>query len=476
METADYNYTELTSAHIEELRSIFTADAQVSARPDDIVIGSRDVYPDGELWTRKGEIHYKPDCVVWPQTIEEVSALLKFANKYRIPVVPYGGGSGVCGGTIPLAGGIVCDLKRMNRIRSIDDYSMSAVIEAGAMGEILERDLNRKGYTIGHFPSSIYCSTLGGWIAARGAGQLSALYGKIEDMVLAIEAVLPDGGIIKTNDAPREATGPDIDQVLIGSEGTLAIITAAAMKLNPLPESKEYAGYLFPSIADGLDAMRLMIQSEVVPAVARLYDEVDTRVALGKLNLTGEGCLLILLFQGYRERTAWEMRKAKKIASDLGGKDLGQEPAKQWEKTRYHISYRQSQVLFSPGAILDTIEVATLWTGIADLYFAVIEALKPLCFVMAHFSHIYPEGGSIYFTFVARSEDESRDRELYRKIWDTAMEVVLKHGAAVSHHHGIGYHKAPYVQKQLGPLMDVYRRLKRQLDPDNILNPGKMGL
>ena len=469
------SYNEWNKSHRDALVDIFGPD-RISTDAGDLVIESRDVYPAGELWTRRGEVRHKADCVVWPKDADEVSALLRFANEHCIPVVPYGGGSGVCGGAVPLSGGIVCDLKRMDRIRNIDDFSMSALIEAGMVGEIVERELNRRGYTIGHFPSSMYCSTVGGWIAARGAGQFSTLYGKIEDMVLALEAVLPDGSIIRSNDAPREATGPDIDQVLIGSEGTLAIITAATMKLHPLPETREYAAFVFPYITGGLEAMRLMMQREVIPSVARLYDEVDTKIALSKLNIPNEGCLLVLVFEGYRERVKWAMQEAWDIAMREGSKDLGPDPATQWEKGRYHISYRQSQVLVSPGSVLDTIETATVWSNVAELYFAVKDALDPLCFVMAHFSHIYPEGASIYFTCVAKAEDCEKDEDLYRKIWDTAMEATIKCGATVSHHHGIGYHKAAYLERQLGPLMEVYRRLKRDIDPNNILNPGKMGL
>ncbi len=469
------SYTKLTSEHLDKLAGILATE-RVSSRADDLVISSRDVYPYGEFKTRKGEIEHRPDCVVWPESTAEVSRVIQFANENKIPVIPYGGGSGVCGGTIPLHGGIMLDLKKMDRIRSIDDYSLSARIESGAVGEILERELNESGYTIGHFPSSMYCSTLGGWIAARGAGQLSTLYGKIEDMVLSLEAVLPDGGVMETNNAPREATGPDIDQVIIGSEGALAVVTAATMKLHHLPEAKVYASFLFPYITNGLESMRKLMRAEAVPSVARLYDEVDTRVALSKLELEGKGCLMVLLFEGDRQLVEWEAEQAWQICMREGAKDMGEEPARQWEKTRYHISYKQSQVLFEPGAVLDTIEVATTWSDIAQLYFDVKDALDGLCFVMAHFSHIYPEGGSIYFTCVAGAKEDLSDLELYRKIWDAAMEVVLKHGATVSHHHGIGLHKADYLKKQMGPLADVYRRLKAELDPNNILNPSKMGL
>lgn len=470
-----FSYTKLTPEHLEELAGIL-APERVSSHPDDLVISSRDVYPLGEFQTRNGEIPHRPDCVVWPESAAEVSRLLEFANENKIPVVPYGAGSGVCGGTIPLEGGIVLDLKRMDRIRNIDDYSLSARIEAGAVGEILERELNGRGYTIGHFPSSMYCSTLGGWLAARGAGQFSTLYGKIEDMALSLEAVLPDGSVMETNDAPREATGPDIDQVIIGSEGTLAVITAATMKLHRLPEARVYASFLFPYITNGLESMRKLMRAEAVPSVARLYDELDTRVALSKLKMPGQGCLLVLLFEGCRELVEWEAEQAWQICMREGAKEMGEEPARHWERTRYHISYKQSQVLFEPGNILDTIEVAATWSDIAQLYFDVKDALDGLCFVMAHFSHIYPEGGSIYFTCVAGAREDLSDKELYRKIWDAAMEVAIKHGAAVSHHHGIGLHKAQYLERQSGPLMDVYRRLKAELDPNNILNPGKMGL
>lgn len=447
----------------------------MSARRDDLVIYSRDTYPEGELWTREGEIRNLPSCVVWPQSAEEVSVLLKLANETLTPVIPYGGGSGVCGGTLPLEGGIVLDLKRMNRIRSIDDVSLSAEIEAGIVGETLERELNRRGYTIGHFPSSIYCSTLGGWISARGAGQLSSKYGKIEDMVLALEAVLPDGSIFRTNDAPREATGPDIDQILIGSEGTLAVITSAVMKLHRLPERRAYSSFLMPYFTNGISAMRQLMRAEVVPAVARLYDEVDTKIALSKVDIKEPGCLLVLVFEGSDKRVEWEIETAWKICMREGAKDLGEEPAKHWEEKRYAISYKQSQVLSTPGTVLDTIEVATTWSNIIELYETVKRALEPLCFVMAHVSHIYAEGASIYFTCAARPEKEA-PREHYRKIWDNAMKAVLKCASVLSHHHGVGILKAPYMDGQLGNLMEVFRRLKRQLDPNNILNPSKLGL
>lgn len=407
--------------------------------------------------------------------MEEISALLKLANETLTPVIPYGGGSGVCGGTIPVEGGIIVDLKRMNRIRAIDDITLSGEIEAGIVGENLERELNRRGYTIGHFPSSIYCSTLGGWIATRGAGQLSSKYGKIEDMVLALEAVLPDGSLIRTNDAPREATGPDIDQIIIGSEGTLVIVTSAVMKLHRLPEKRAYASFLMPYFTNGVASMRQLMRAEVVPAVARLYDELDSKIALSKVEIKETGCLLVFVFEGNDKRVEWEMETAWKICMREGGKDLGDGPAKHWEEKRYAVSYKQSQVLSTPGTVLDTIEVATTWSNIIELYETVKRALEPLCLVMAHVSHIYPEGASIYFTCAARPE-KTTPREHYRKIWDTAMKAVLGCGAVLSHHHGVGLLKAPYMEAQHGRLMEIYKRLKGQLDPNNILNPYKLGL
>ena len=459
---------------IGRLKEIFGAD-RVSVRPDDLAVYSRDVFPEGEMWTRRGEVRHRPDCVVWPESVEEVSALLKYANEAPIPVSPYGGGSGVCGGAIPLEGGVALDLKRMDKIRNIDHISMSVEAEAGIVGELLERRLAEAGYTMGHFPSSIYCSTLGGWLAARSAGQLSSKYGKIEDMALSLEAVLPDGTIVRTNDAPREATGPDIDQILIGSEGTLAVITAARMKLHKKPEAKAYAAFLMPYFTNGIAALRLLMRGEIVPAVARLYDELDTKIALAKQKIEGIGCLLVLLFEGYPERVRWETETAWGVCMREGAKDLGQGPARHWEEHRYAISYKQSQVMGTPGSLLDTIELATVWSNLPNLYNTVRMAIEPLCLVMAHVSHIYLEGAGIYFTCVARPEDESPE-ERYKKIWDAAMKAARECGATLRHHHGVGYLKAPYMAAQMGPLMDVYRELKRQLDPNNILNPGKMGL
>lgn len=443
----------------------------------DLVSVSRDVYPAAQLWTRRGEVKYKPDVIVWPENVEDISAVMKFASQKGIPVTALGGGSGVCAGAVPIKRGIVLDMKRMNRLISINDISFLATVEAGMIGEMFERELNARGYTLGHFPSSIYCSTVGGWIAARSAGQYSSKYGKIEDMIASLTVVLADGTIIRTNPAPREATGPDIDQVIAGSEGTLGIVAEAILFINLLPKERRFSAWMMKDMETGIDAMRLIMRAEIAPAVARLYDPLDTKMALASQNIKADGCLMILLFEGDEEIVDYQAGVAERICSELSGKNLGEGPARYWLKKRYAVSYKQSQIFAGgEGTIVDTIETATTWSKLLDLYKAMMDAIKKHCLIMAHVSHIYPEGAGIYFSVVGNANDKLPD-ELYERIWETAMTVATEHKAALSHHHGVGMLKGPWMEKSLGTeTMDLYRAVKNQLDPKGILNPGKMGL
>ncbi|RME48173.1 MAG: FAD-binding oxidoreductase [Deltaproteobacteria bacterium] len=448
----------------------------VSAGRLDRLAYARDLWPGSILWMRGGKLPYAPSFIVWPEGTEAVSRILTYANTHHLPVVPFGAGSGVCGGTLPLYGGIVLDLKRMNRIVAIDRDSMTVTAQCGIMGECFEEELNVAGFTLGHFPSSIYCSTLGGWLAARSAGQLSTKYGKIEDMVIAIEAVLADGTVIETRVTPRSATGPDWKHLLVGSEGTLGVITTATMRLHPLPQARIFQAYRFPDVPTALEAIRATVQYGVLPAVVRLYDEVDTALtmtALGAEDLSGN--LLILVFEGESEIVALEHELTARFCAERPCEDLGAGPARHWWEHRYDISYRQSEILSNEGMVLDTIEVATVWSNLVNLYETVRKALSPIVTTLAHFSHIYPEGASIYFSVIGHAE-ETTDEAYYRKIWETAMAACLEAGGTISHHHGIGYSKAPWMAQEHGTLMGVYRRVKDALDPNGILNPGKMGL
>ena len=497
------------------LKKIFR-DEQFSEDVAALIIYSRDLNPIGTIFTQQGRLMTMPDAVVWPEDIEQIRDLVRIANEYKIPLIPYGSGSGVCGGANPVGRGIIVDMKKMARIRRLDAYSLAIEVESGFIGELFERELNSKGYTLGHFPSSIWCSTVGGWLAARSAGQLSARYGKIEDMVLGIEAVMPDGEVLKTKVTPRSATGPDFKQLLVGSEGTLGIITAATLRINQYPESRRFSGIMFHRIKDALEAIRELMQTGIRPAAVRLYDEIDTfMIGSGKgskkllshdqedehveelkkvimkkaermvltvpafinsaVRLLPANNLLILTFEGKSDITEVEQSTAAKIMHSHGGKDMGEEPGKYWWEHRYDVSFNLSPI-YSIGAFADTIEVATTWDRLLPLYERMRESIGRHAVVMAHFSHVYQEGGSIYFTFAASTYDESRKEGIYRETWKDAMDTAIAAGATISHHHGIGMLKAQWMDKEHGKAMEIYRQLKKIVDPNNIMNPGKMGL
>jgi len=473
------------------------------------LIYSRDFWPLLTLKIQEGKKPQLPDYIVWPKTAEEISEIVRLAFKEGIPIIPFGAGSGVCGGAVPVKGGLMVDLKKMDRILSMDEISLIVNAGAGIVGETLERRLNAKGYTLGHFPASIYCSTLGGWLACRSAGQLSTKYGKIEDMILGLQVVLPNGRIMETKPSPRSATGPDLKQLFVGSEGTLGIITRASMRMLPLPEKRGFLAISFRDVNFGLKAIRLILREGIRPAAVRLYDELDTMIALkgGKkehrgmskgfiadlmrraerLALVTPGllkrltvllpsqCLLVMSFEGRGELVDQELRISKEICTQAGGKDLGPMPGEIWWNKRYALSYQMSPLFYS-GIFVDTIEVVSTWDRIEPLYNSMRGAISSQALVMAHFSHAYQEGASIYFTFASSAMTARGKERAYKTIWKNAMEACLKEGGSISHHHGIGLLKAPWMERELREGMNVLRAIKKALDPKGIMNPGKLGL
>ena len=392
---------------VEEI-SRTVGEKNVSRLPAELLSYARDIWTRKTIEMQMGGLPAPPQLIVRPETVGQVQSLARLANENEIPLIPLGAASGVCGGTIALQGGITLDLKRMDRIRSLDQTSMLVEAEAGIIGEIFERELNHRGYTLGHFPSSIYCSALGGWVATRSAGQLSSKYGKIEDMVVSLEAVLPDGQLLRTRTVPRSATGPSLNHIFIGSEGTLGIITAATLRLWDYPKARAFSAFMFPQMRSGLESIRQMMQAELKPAVIRLYDPVDTYFSSKGIieekpkpkgaGLWGNRALvqlsrkvlpalfnpalpnrflqnraraskMILVFEGEPELILLEHKQAKAICLAAGGIDLGEWPARNWWKHRYKVSYTMSKV-FDLGFFVDTIEVATLWDNLENLYFS----------------------------------------------------------------------------------------------------------
>jgi len=504
----------------EALRALREAVApgRISTALDDRICYSRDQWPRGLLWTLQGEpARHPPDAVAWPVDGEGVARVLGCALQRRIPVIPFGGGSGVAGGTVPTWGGLLLDTKELDQLEEVDPEGLSCVAGAGIVGQHLELQLERHGLTLGHFPSSIFCSCLGGWLAARSAGQMSSRYGKIEDMVLAAEVALPQGRLVRFT---RSEAGPGWLQALVGSEGTLGVFTRAWLRVQPLPPTRLFSSWSFPDVESGCEAMRQILQAGMRPAVVRLYDPFDTLLAggrdarpasepaapppprrrpgaqlplellrrtlsrslagpllLGQLNrladLAPAGCLLILVHEGQPELAAAEVTACAEICRLLGGEDAGPEHAAGWYRRRYVVSYKQSRV-YDAGLFVDTMEVAATWDRLLPLYRAVRHAISPFAFVMAHFSHAYAEGCSIYFTFVGPGL-ESNSEERYLQLWRTALAAASAAGGTLSHHHGVGELKAAFMEREVGPAgRQLFTALKQTLDPAGGMNPGKL--
>ena len=426
-----------------------------------------------------------PEAVIAPATRDEVATTLEWASEHGIAVVPFGAGTGVCGGAAPVAGAVTIDLKRLNGIGDLDAYSGIIDVEPGVFGQSLEDHLNHRGWTLGHFPSSIHCSTIGGLLAIRSAGQASTGYGKLADMVVGLEVVLPDGRVMRTRVTPSSASGPDLAALFLGSEGTTGIITRAWLRVRPMPEAVLDHGYLVPDLGTGIAVLRDVMHGDLHPAVLRLYDESDTAVVFGSRGLeVPAGCLVIVGCEGSDDVVHLTQERVAGTVRAHGGEDLGEEPGRHWREHRHSVSYRFADYMkpdgdFGDALTLDTIEVATVWSNLLRLYESMRGAMSPhVDLVLAHISHCYPSGASIYFTVGAVNDgDEDRALQRYDAVWEAAMRACLEAGGTISHHHGVGLARAPYLAAELGDVgFEVLSKVHAALDPDGRMNPGKLGL
>jgi alkyldihydroxyacetonephosphate synthase len=463
-------FVDVGDALLEQLRS---ACASVTTDPATITEASRDWWPLAMIWALDGEVAARAAAVASPTSAAEVAAVLRVCHEARVPVTAAGGRSGVCGASVPLSGGVVLDLCGLDGIVAVDRDSMVLDVRAGTFGDVLEAELRHShDVTVGHWPQSVDLSTVGGWIACRGAGQYSTRYGKIEDMVVGLDVVLADGRTITTGGAPRAAVGPDLTQLFVGSEGTLGVITSARLRLHPVPPAERRAAYGFPTFQAGLDACRKIVQRGATPAVLRLYDAIE-----GDRNFqTGEDVHpLLVLDEGdphvidavmsvVREECDW--------TTDLDGNDL----LARWLAHRNDVSALEA--LISRGYVVDTMEVAACWRDLPAIYVAATDAIREVehtMVVSAHQSHAYSDGACLYFTFAGQPPTDQREG-YYRAAWDAGTRAVLGNGGALSHHHGIGINRARFVRDALGDAFDVLATTKQALDPHGILNPGKLGL
>jgi alkyldihydroxyacetonephosphate synthase len=495
----------VTTSFVEQLSRPLRARAHV-ALPERLAC-SRDLWQRRLIEVQHGHAappERLPAAVISPETPAEVAELIGLARREGFSLVPFGAGSGVCGAIECGARTLVVDTKRMRRVEVTADGTLK--VGPGALGLTLERELEGRGLTIGHFPSSILCSTVGGWVGGRGAGQCSGRYGKIEDMVLAVDGVLGSGLEVRFQ---RRRSGLDLVPLLVGSEGTLGVFTELELRLHPAPAERAFIAFELPTTRAGMTLLRRVYQSGLRPAVARLYDPLDS-LLLGRHShahepssslepwdaerhrnlarwlawpaLTAFGIAaaertfmrktkLIFVFEGDPGEAHDDARAALAIAEEEGGCSLGEGPARRWFERRYAVSYDQSLV-FRHGSFSDTLEVAAPWSKLEALYESVRGAVGRYALVMAHLSHAYPDGCSIYFTFVAPSR-AGRARRVHEAIWSDAMAAALAAGGTISHHHGVGRLRADALAEELGRGgMTLLSRVKRAWDPGGILCPG----
>ncbi len=429
---------------------------------------------------RRGEVPNPTDAVVYPEGGEQVAAILAEAAERGVAVIPFGGGTSVVGGLEPVGEGpaITLDLRRMDQVLHLDHVAHTATVQAGILGPALEARLKAEGFTLGHFPQSFEYSSLGGWIATRSAGQNSTLYGKIEEMVQSVQLLFP-GGNISTPPVPAAAAGPDLAQLITGSEGVLGVITQATVRVAPLPAVSDYRGYLFASFEVGVAAAREVMQAELRPAILRLSDEAETEVNIA-MQGGPEGVhagLLIVGFAGEEQQVRADWQRAEPILARHEGQPLGSGPGEAWERSRFELPYLRDDLL-DHGIMVDTLETATTWDRYVELHRrvqeAMAEAMDERGIVMAHLSHAYPDGASVYYTFLAK-QSEGMELQQWQRVKDAASEAIISGGGALSHHHGIGTDHRPWIRAYLGPGgVRVLAALKEALDPRGIMNPGKL--
>jgi len=447
----------------------------VSAKEIDLLAYSKDSTLIGFNWTLQGQIAGLPDFIVWPETVEQISEILKLVNQEKIPVIPYGEGSGVVGGAIPVYGGIIIDMKKFNKILEINDKNLTVTAETGINGMNLERSLNARGYTTGHIPQSLYISSLGGWIAHRAAGQFSTKYGKIEDIVLGMEVILPLGEVINFKTIPRASTGPQLDKLFIGGEGTLGIVTKATLKIWPYPAKRTLISYAFPSIEDSFEAIRKILREQIYPAVIRIYDQFETMRHFPDIENAKDKVMAIFVCEGNPNLVDLEESITREKSEKNSGVDCGVHPVEHWFETRFRITETSAMPPYK--IVFDTIEVASLWENALDIYHSVLKSMKQLqgvIMITAHVSHFYSNGVGIYFSFGGVPAKEQSDLEFYQKCWDTIIKAVLDAGGSIAHHHGIGINRSHWMESEWGGSMDTLKKIKNILDPNNILNPGKI--
>ncbi|HXA55063.1 MAG TPA: FAD-binding oxidoreductase [Solirubrobacteraceae bacterium] len=502
-----------------ELQALLGADGVREDHAERVAHAAGRGYPD-LVRLRSGEPQGAPDAVVYPRTPAELRELLALCCKRSLAVVPFGGGTSVVGGVEPLKGEhaavVALDMRHLADPVRIDGVSRIATVGAGMRAPALERRLMAHHLTLGHYPQSFEYVSLGGCAASGGAGQASTGYGRFAKLVVGMRATAPTGELAIAPH-PASAAGPELGALLLGSEGTLAVIHELSLRVRAAPREQRYEGVFFADFTAGVDALRALAQDRTAPAVARLSDESETRIALAQADAAagereaehagwwanrsaalqararnragrvylrargyGGGCLAIFGFEGEPAEVEHDHKRALETVRRHGGLALGSAPGEAWRRQRFAAPYLRDELL-THGVLVETLETATSWSNLLQLHRGVSTAIEDALraqgtpgIVMCHVSHLYETGASLYFTLLARQR-EGAEIEQWRAVKRAAGEAIANGGGTISHHHGVGRDHRPWMAHEHGERgIDALRALKRELDPAGIMNPGKL--
>ena len=455
-------------------------------------------YPD-LVRMRAGTPEGAPDAVVFPSSHEQVMALLRLCASSSLAVVPFGGGTSVVGGVAPLAGEhaavIALDTRRMAEIVELDTRSRTVTVQGGIRAPALEGRLAGQGFTLGHYPQSFEYVSIGGCAATRSAGQASTGYGSIEKMILGLRLAAPADEIALAP-IPATAAGPGLRQLLVGSEGTLGVLTEVSLRVRSAPSTGVYEGMFFASFAEGVEALRRLAGEHSLPDVVRLSDERETQLSLmlaeqgavkgaltrafmGVRGVAG-GCLAILGFEGSEEEVASRRSRAKELLRRHGGRPAGGSPGHAWLRGRFAGPYLRDDLL-GQGVMAETLETAAQWSKLLEVNDAVTGAISRALsqqgtpgIVMGHVSHVYETGASLYYTLLARQR-EGQEIAQWQAVKQAAGDAIRGSGGTITHHHAIGRDHARWLPDEISQAgVATLRAAKAELDPSGIMNPGKL--
>lgn len=488
-------------AFLRELSHALKADQLADSEDERLLHAFGKSFPD-LFNVRRGEVRRAPDLVVYPERHEDVERIVRLAVKHDVCLIPFGGGTNIVGGVNPLEPErvtVTLDMARMSRVLSLDARSNTAVIEAGALGPKLEADLEKRGFSLGHFPDSFEYSTLGGWLATRSAGMQSDAYGKIEEMVVAVKLVTPKG-TLETRCVPASSAGPDLNRLVCGSEGVLGVITEAAMRVHRVPAARDYRGVLFPSFKDGVEAIEELLASGRPASLIRLQDSHETELAANmkspkngiegflqhqvKRYLKARGytfpAIMVLGLEGEAVHVKRTKKDALAILKRRGGFDLGQSVGAAWQKDKFNVPYLRDFVL-DRGIMCDVAETSAPWSKLLDVHAKAQAAVRARFaaegtpgFIGCHISHTYETGACLYFTWACKMTP-GRELEQYYGYKRLLTETFLANGAALTHHHAVGMEHKPWMAREVSPTgVAALAALKAGLDPKGLFNPGKL--